>query len=65
MSVQDLTIPNNFEVHAKTITTDTLTSTAMIAVVAPSDANAAIAGVPLNGLYSSIADPAVIYIRRL
>ena len=63
MSVQDLTIPNNFVVHAKSITSDILASTAMIAVAAPSNANAAIALVPVNGLYRSTADPAIVYIR--
>jgi hypothetical protein len=32
-------------------------------VAAPSNANAAAAGVPVNGLYATTADPHIVYIR--
>jgi len=37
----------------------------LIAVAAPTNANAATAGVPLGGLYTSTADPAPVYIRTV
>jgi len=36
-----------------------------IALAAPNNANAKAAGVPLGGLYTSTADPAIVYIRTL
>jgi hypothetical protein len=35
----------------------------LIAVAVPNNANAAAAGVPLGGLYSGTADPAIVYVR--
>ena len=35
----------------------------LIAVAAPNNANAAAAGVPVGGLYTSTANPAPVYIR--
>lgn len=35
----------------------------LIQVAAPSNANAAAAGVPVGGLYTSTADPHVVYLR--
>jgi len=35
----------------------------LVKLAAPTNANAAAAGVPLNGLYTSTADPAPVYIR--
>jgi hypothetical protein len=37
----------------------------LIAVAAPGNANAATAGVPLNGLYTDTADPAKVYVRTV
>ena len=37
----------------------------LTAVAAPGNANAAVAGVPLGGLYCGTADPAIVYIRTV
>lgn len=36
-----------------------------VALAAPNNANAAAAGVPVGGLYTSTADPAIVYIRTV
>jgi hypothetical protein len=38
---------------------------ALVAVAAPSNANAAAAGVPLGGVYTDTADPAKLYVRTV
>lgn len=44
---------------------DTGISLSLTGVASPSNANAAAAGVPVNGLYTSTADPAQVFIRTV
>jgi hypothetical protein len=48
------------------ITVDrTLRTVQQIALATPNNANARAAGVPLGGLYTTTADPAIVYIRTV
>lgn len=58
MSNISLLVPNEMEVHSKKLNISDLT-----AVAAPSNANAAIALVPVGGLYTGTADPHIVYVR--
>lgn len=63
MSVNSLTVPNNFDLKVKKITATDIDLPGLIPVPTPNDTNAGNAGVPIGGLYRDTADPATIYIR--